>query len=156
MSGVLIQREGSDLPGRNCGPGPDFPEGHHNIHVAVQGGKGHQDLFGLVPADVELATWVLESTLVTPAPGWDVRGPQVHGTAGKRFIYLTWGVVDDDETFTMFRRAKLWLDAVPIETARAAINGGLLIGRLGLTDDAGWPRCASVRPPQIAWSAASI
>src|ERR1700678_2783055 len=50
---VLIRIEGSDLPGSSCGPGPDYPDGHHNIHVAVQGRKGQQDLFGLVPADVQ-------------------------------------------------------------------------------------------------------
>jgi len=54
----------------------------------------------------------------------------------------------------MFRRAKLWLDAVPDEVTTAAVEGGLLIGRLGLTDDDGWPLCASVRPPRIEWSAA--
>lgn len=76
MSSVLIVIEGSDLPGLQCGPGPDFPDGHHNVHVAVQGRKGQQDLFGLVPADVQLATWVLESELVAPAPNWDLRGPR--------------------------------------------------------------------------------
>jgi hypothetical protein len=55
----------------------------------------------------------------------------------------------------MFRRAKLWLDAVPDEVMTAAIQGELLVGRLGLTDRTGWPLCASVRPPRIEWSAAS-
>ena len=35
-----IRIEGTDLPGRACGPGPDFPDGHHNIHVAAQGPEG--------------------------------------------------------------------------------------------------------------------
>jgi len=48
---VLLRIEGSDLPGRTSGPGPDFPDGHANIHVAVQG-QGQQELFGVVPADV--------------------------------------------------------------------------------------------------------
>jgi len=34
-----------------------------------------------------------------------------------------------------------------------AIRGGLLIGRLGLTDAKGGPVCAAVRPPQIEWRA---
>jgi hypothetical protein len=46
----------------------------------------------------------------------------------------------------MFRRAKLWLDVVPVEVVEAASVGGLLIGRLGLSDEDGWPICASVRP----------
>ena len=31
----------------------------------------------------------------------------------RRFIYLSWGSVDDAREFTLFRRAKLWLDAIP-------------------------------------------
>ncbi|HEY1739535.1 MAG TPA: DUF5990 family protein, partial [Acidimicrobiia bacterium] len=36
-----------------------------------------------------------------------------------------------------------------------AVRGGALVGRLGLSDEAGWPLCASVRPPRIEWSAGS-
>jgi hypothetical protein len=53
----------------------------------------------------------------------------------------------------MFRRAKLQLDAVPAGIMAAAIERGELVGRLALTDDDGWPVCASVRPPRITWSA---
>ena len=41
---MLIRVEGFDLPGRTCGPGPDYPDGHHDIHVAVQGRNGQRDL----------------------------------------------------------------------------------------------------------------
>jgi hypothetical protein len=153
MGRVLIRIDGSDLPGSSCGPGPDYPDGHHNVHVAVQGRKGQQDLFGLVPGDVKSVTWELECTVASSSPPLDLRGPQIQGSPGKRFIYLTWGVVDAAAVFTMFRRAKLWLDAVPAETLEAAGDGGLLIGRLGLSDDDGWPLCASVRPPRIEWRA---
>jgi hypothetical protein len=149
---VLIRIEGFDLPGRTCGPGPDYPMGHFNIHVAVQGRKGQQDLVGLVPADVPSVTWDLNCDIVSSPPAPDVRGPQIHGTPGKRFIYLSWGVVDESDHFTMFRRAKLWLNAVPDEVMGAAFEGGRLTGRLGLADDARWPLCASVRPPRIEWS----
>ena len=40
--------------------------------------------------------------------------------------------------------------AVPREWA---VERGLLVGRLGLTDAKGGPICASVRPPLIDWSA---
>jgi Family of unknown function (DUF5990) len=153
MGTVLIRIEGSDLPGSTCGPGPDYPDGHHDIHVAVQGRKGQQDLFGLVPADVSTALWELECHVASPAPTWDLRGPQIQGSPGKRFIYLTWGVVDTAAVFTMFRRAKLWLDAVPAKVVEATQAGGLLIGRLGLSDDHGRPLCAAVRPPRIEWIA---
>jgi hypothetical protein len=150
---VLIRIEGSDLPGSYCGPGPDYPDGHHNVHVAVQGRKGQQDLFGLVPADVQSAIWELQCSVSAPSPTADLRGPHIQGPPNKRFIYLTWGVVDSAGVFTMFRRAKLWLTAVPAEIVGAACRSGLLIGRLGLSDDDGWPLCASVRPPRIEWTA---
>ena len=153
MADVLIRVEGFDLPGRSCGPGPDFPEGHHNIHVAVQGRKGKQDLLGMVPADVTSAIWELECALAAPPPNADLRGPHIHGSPGKRFLYITWGVVSPSNPFRMFRRAKIWLDAVPTDVIQAACDQGLLVGRLGLTDDKGWPLCAAVRPPRIHWSA---
>lgn len=109
----------------------------------------------MVAADVKTATWEMECSLGSTSPTVDLRGPQIQGSLGKRFIYLTWGVVEAAAAFTMFRRAKLWLDAVPAETIGAACTSGLLIGRLGLSDEAGWPLCASVRPPRIEWIAGS-
>jgi hypothetical protein len=53
----------------------------------------------------------------------------------------------------MFRPAKVWPDAVPHGVMQAACDHGVLVGRLGLTDDKGCPLCASVRPPRIEWSA---
>jgi hypothetical protein len=35
------------------------------------------------------------------------------------------------------------------------VDSGLLVGRVGLTDQKGHPLCASVRPPLIEWSAAA-
>jgi hypothetical protein len=62
-------------------------------------------------------------------------------------------VVDEGGAFTMFRRAKLWFDGVPPDIVERALSTGVLVGRLGLTDEDGWPLCASVRPPLIEWSA---
>jgi hypothetical protein len=149
---MLIRIEGFDLPGRDCGPGSDWPEGHHNIHVAVQGRKGSQDLLGLVGADAASVVWDLSCDVVSPPPEVDLRGLQVQGPPGKRFIYVTWGVLNETG-FSMFRRAKLWLDAVPSDVMEAACSQGTLLGRLGLTDEQGWPLCASVRPPRIEWRA---
>jgi hypothetical protein len=55
----------------------------------------------------------------------------------------------------MFRRAKVWLDAVPAPVVQRAVDRGLLVGRLGLSDPKGHPLCASVRPPSIEWAAGS-
>ncbi len=153
---MLIRIEGVDLPGRTCGPGPDYPDGHHNIHVAVQGKKGQQDLFGLTPGDAQSVVWDLEATVVARSPEIDVRGPQIQGPPGKRFIYLTWGVVGEDGSFRMFRRAKLWLHAIPPEVLAKACDHGLVVGRVGLTDEKGWPRCGTVRRGDDEWSAPTV
>lgn len=150
---MLIRLQGSQLPGRECGPGPGYPDGHHNIHVAVQGRKGQHDLVGLAPGDAKTVAFELHCDVVTPPPHPDLRGPQIHGAPGKRFVYITWGVVDAAGAFTMFRRAKLMLDAVPDNVMTTAIERGVLVGRLGLSDDHGRPLCAAVRPPRIQWSA---
>jgi hypothetical protein len=151
---VLIRIEGSRLPGLTLGPGPDFPAGHRNVHVAVQGRKGQQDLHGLVAGDASSARWELTCAVRTSSPAADLAGPLVQGGPGRRFLYLSWGDVDEtDSSFTMFRRAKLWLDAVPGDVMTRAVERGLLVGRLELTDAVGWPICASVRPPQIDWIA---
>ena len=55
----------------------------------------------------------------------------------------------------MFRRAKLWLDAIDPGVVEAALGSQLLVARLGLTDAKGHPLCASVRPPLVEWSAGS-
>jgi uncharacterized protein DUF5990 len=150
---VQIRIEASDLPGNSCGPSPDSPGGYHNIHVGVQRRNRRDELLGLVPADAASATWVLDCTVVPSPGGADLRGPYIQGPPAGRFIYLSWGTVDDAGNFTLFRRAKLWLDAIPPAVLAGAVDLGLLVGRLGLTDRKGNPVCAGVRPPVIEWSA---
>lgn len=84
----------------------------------------------------------------------ETKGPYVQDRLGRRFIYLSWGTFDESDTFTMFRRAKLMLDAIPADVLAAAARDGLLVGRLGLTDALGGPLCARVEPPHITWTAA--
>lgn len=151
---MLIRIEGTDLPGRACGPEASRPDGYAGIHVGVQR-RGKPELLGVVPGDAPAVTWTLDAA-VTPAPdgSTDVRGPYIQGPPGGRFIYLNWGEVGSPGSFEMFRRAKLWLEAVPAPVLREAAERGVLVGRLGLTDAKGHPRCASVRPPLIEWLAA--
>ena len=151
---MLVRIEGHELPGRFCGPGPDCPDGHHNVHVAVQRRAKPAELLELTPGAAGTATWALVCTAGEGSNGTDIKGPNVQGPAGARFIYLSWGVIDEQGGFTMFRRAKLWLDGVPSDVMKQAVKTGVLVGRLGLTDERGHPRCASVRPPLIEWSAA--
>ena len=54
----------------------------------------------------------------------------------------------------MFRRAKLHLSCLdPSLITAAAVPTHHLVAHLGLTDAKGGPRCASLRPPAISWTA---
>jgi hypothetical protein len=96
----------------------------------------------------------LDCKATASTSGVDLTGPYIQGRPGSRFIYLSWGTLDQAHAFTMFRRAKLQLDAVPPAILVNAMERNLLVGRLGLTDTNGSPLCAAVRPPVIDWSAA--
>ncbi len=122
---------------------------YDNVHVGVQ---RRADVVDLVPGDAAEAIWSF-SVDVVPADG-SFRGPYVQGRRGDRFFYLSWGTVGDDRSFTMFRRAKLMLDAVdPAVATAAAEPGHLLLATLALTGGDGSPRCAALRPPAISWTA---
>jgi Family of unknown function (DUF5990) len=144
---------GTDLPGRDwCDPRSDGLQ-YENVHVGVQ---RRQDVVDWFPSDASIAVWELTIDTVPKDGAIDFRGPSVHGKPGDRFLYLSWGTVDDDGNFEMFRRAKLMLDAVDDKIVRAAQRAGnRLVGTLALTGGDGGPRCAAVRPPQIEWTAES-
>jgi hypothetical protein len=154
MALMRIRIEAVDLPGltHRAPTGGKVPE-YGNLHVAVQRRDRPAELLEPHPGDAESATWTLECTAeVTPA-GPDVKGPYVQDRLGRRFIYLSWGTVDEAGVFTMFRRAKLMLDMVPAEVLAEAAHQGLLVARLGLTDSQGGPLCARITPPHVTWTA---
>ena len=150
---MRIRIDAVDLPGLTC-PAPAGGEvsEYRNVHVAVQRRDRPAELLAPQPGDAGSATWTLECTTSVSPSGIEVKGPYVQDRLGQRFIYLSWGTVDDSGTFTMFRRAKLMLDAVPADVLAGA-RDGLLVGRLGLTDAQGGPLCARVQPPHITWTA---
>ncbi|MFD5421605.1 DUF5990 family protein [Streptomyces sp. NPDC127069] len=151
---MQIRIEAFDLPGRTCAAGPGFP-GYGDIHVAVQPRARDGRLLVPHPGDAPSATWTLDCTAHRrPGGGIDLTGPWIQGGPGRRFVYLTWNGTDTTGTTTMFRRAKIMLDAVDPSVAEAAAERGLLLARLGLTDAQGHPLCAAVRPPAVTWSAA--
>ena len=144
---MRIRIEGSDLPGRRGGSGADSLR-RNNVHVGVH---RKAEVVERVPASAESASWELDVTAREVDGLLDVGGPFVHGRPGARFLYLSWGNVSDSG-FEMFRRAKLMFGDIPTSLLRAAFEGGgVLVGSLGLTDACGEPRCARVRPPDIAW-----
>ncbi|WP_141955994.1 DUF5990 family protein [Actinoallomurus bryophytorum] len=150
---MRIRIEATELPGRTCPPGSDHPR-HDNVHVGVQRRERPGELLDLHPGDAASAAWTLECATAATAGGIDITGRYVQGRPGDRFIYLSWGTVGDDGAFTMFRRAKLMLDAVDPDVAGAAARSGRLLARVRLTDPKGEPLCARVRPPYVEWSAA--
>ena len=142
---MQIEIVGRNLPGRSCGPR------YHNIHVGIQ---RRRDVVELVPGDAASARWSFECEIFEDGERRDFRGPHIQGKRGVRFIYLSWGVVTDTGEFEMFRRAKLQLNAIePNTLLRAARDDARLVGVVNLTDERGNPTCASLRPPQIKWSA---
>ncbi len=149
---MQIRIDAFDLPGRSCAAAPGFP-GYANIHVAVQRRSRPGELLDPQPGDADTAHWTLDCTAAATPAGVDLKGPWLQGRPGARFVYLSWGVVDDAGAFAMFRRAKLMLDAVDPSTVAAAVRGGRLTARLRLTDAKGHPLCAAVRPPAVEWSA---
>lgn len=154
MSDLCIRIDAVDLPGLTC-PAPadrDVPV-YGNVHVAVQRRDRPAELLDPQPGDAPSATWTLECTAVVSPTGTEVKGPYVQDRLGHRFIYLSWGTVDESGYFAMFRRAKLMLDSVPADVLAAAARDGLLVARLGLTDACGNPLCARVVPPRITWTA---
>ncbi|GCE00101.1 DUF5990 family protein [Embleya hyalina] len=154
---MWIRIDADDLPGRTCPPagtGPAEGPRYTNVHVAVQG-RRPTDLLDPVPGDAASASWTLACTAV-PRPGTpsgiDLRGAHIQGRPGDRFVYLSWGTVDPAGTFTMFRRAKLMLAAVPDDALTRAATSGVLTAHLALTDTRGEPVCARIVPPGITWS----
>jgi hypothetical protein len=150
MADVRITIHGRNLPGRRFRSDGVLLD---NVHVGLQ---ERSDPVGLVRGDAARATWPAEVRIeVTDAGTLDFRGPAVHGKRGERFLYLTWGQVESDGSFAMFRRAKLMLDRIDPELVRkVAREGQELSAVVDLTDDFGCPRCARVDPPAISWHSA--
>jgi Family of unknown function (DUF5990) len=141
---------GVDLPGRTCADPRPGGLVYENVHVGLQ---RRQEVVDMIPGDAPVAKWNIPVDPVTRDGVLDFRGPFVQGRRGDRFLYLSWGSVDETGRFEMFRRAKLMLDALSPDLVRAADEPGRrLVGTLGLTDGDGMPRCAAVRPPDIAWT----
>ncbi|MEV8327548.1 DUF5990 family protein [Kitasatospora sp. NPDC056731] len=152
-----LRIEATDLPGRECAAAPGFP-GYRDLYVAVQRRGRPAELLGPVPGDAPRARWSLECE-ARPAPGGadltggvDLTGRYVQGGPGARFVYLNW-VTRNGDGWALFRRAKLLLAAVDREVVEAAVERGVLVARLRLTDAKGRPLCAAVRPPVVSWSA---
>jgi hypothetical protein len=150
---ITVEIEGTDLPGRRCGPGP---EGfwYENIHVGIWRRREAADL---VPGDAPEARWVFDLALKLDEAGrLDFGGPYVAGPRDQRYLGLIWVRESEEGTWEVFRGAKFRLYEMERSLFEEAMQSGRrLLGRVGLTDEQGWPRCATVRPPLIEWSVTS-
>ena len=98
--------------------------------------------------DADTTSWAIPIEVVAREGALDFRGAAVQGRPGARFVYLTWGDVDEVGSFTMFRRAKLMLaDLEPFVTGPGDTR---VTAQVDLTDECGGPRCARLRPPALA------
>jgi hypothetical protein len=143
MSTVPVRIIGRRLPGLVC-------SGRTGVHLGVQRGS---EVIGIVRGDEGEATFDIEVALTVDGDGaGDFRGPYVHGRRGVRFVYLCWGEVDGEGTFTQFQRVKLHLSPLLEQFGVEAVRGSRRVHAfLELTDPKGRPVAASVRPPWVFW-----
>lgn len=147
VAAVQLRIVGRRLPGSSW-------SGRHGIHVGVQRGN---EVVGLVDGDAMDAIFDVDLEIVEGTDGeLDFRGPYVYGRRGERFVYLTWGEVDRDGTFAMFRRLRLHLAPLLEHASPEALLAARRIQAiLELTDTRGRPLAASVRPPWVTWRVGS-
>jgi hypothetical protein len=142
MTAVPLRIVGRRLPGSSW-------SGRTGIHVGVQKGT---EVVGLVTGDAADAVFDIDLEVVDTDGVPDFRGPYVQGRRGERFVYLSWGEVDDQGTFAMFRRLKLHLaPLVEQSTPERVLTAKKIQAVLELTDTRGRPLAASVRPPWVTW-----
>jgi hypothetical protein len=143
MASVPMRIVGRRLPGSSW-------SGRQGIHIGVQHGT---EVVGLVIGDAADAVFDIDLEVIADGNGEpDFRGPYVHGRRGERFVYLSWGEVDDEGTFSMFRRLKLHLAPLLEQcSAEGVLAAKKIQAVLELTDTRGRPLAASVRPPWVTW-----
>jgi hypothetical protein len=147
---LTVEIRAGDFPGRRCGPGPEGRM-YENVHVGLARGS---DTVELVRGDARSARWAFEVTIrYDEEERLDFGGPFVYGKRGERALGLRWGTLAWDDAFDVFRAAKLRFSDVELALVERALGGGSrLVATLGLTDEQGYPVCASVRPPHVVWS----
>jgi hypothetical protein len=146
---LRVELRGVEPPGRSCGPRPGGGW-YEDIHVGLKRGN---TAIELVPGDAPHAEWSIEVTVRDIDSGHDFGGPFVSGDRDDRHLGLRWYGRGPDGNVENFRGAKLrFAEVDPALIDQAMRTGRPLVGRVILTDEHGWPRCARVRPPAIAWS----
>ncbi len=143
-SGIMLQICCFKLPGNECAE-------HKQVRLGLQ---VRQNVEQDVPGNSEIAKFLMFIELV-PGKGehlLDFRGPAVHGPAGDRFIYLSWGE-RGCETWAMFARAKLKVTGPLNLLAPQALSLQLpVIAEVEMTNARGGPVCGSFKSDVVRWS----
>lgn len=145
---IRVELRGVDLPGRSCGPRPGGGW-YEDIHVGLKRGNAAVEL---VPGDAAEAKWSMDVTVREIDGGRDFGGPFVSGHRDDRHLGLRWYGRAPDGRIENFRGALRFVEVDPALIDEALRTGRPLLGRVVLTDEHGWPRCARVHPSAIAWS----
>jgi hypothetical protein len=79
-------------------------------------------------------------------------GPFAKGAPQERFFYLSWGVMDKEGRFKMFRRAKIHLNHLTWEQIGSALSSDRSLKvSIDMTGKKGDPICASIRKDRANW-----
>lgn len=122
-----------------------------DVQIGIQRGR---EVVAYVPVTAADAQFALLLDLLVGEDGGvsDFRGPYAQGPRGARFVYLSWGRIDEAGEFAMIGRVKLPLPALDLDAlARLKDGNTLLTARAELSDARGRPVTGSLRAPQLIW-----
>lgn len=150
-SDLTIEVECRHLPGI-CFTDPHNPdaEKYEPVYLGIQKGN---EVIEAVPADRKRVTFRPTFRIAKQPDGSpNFLGPFAKGTPQERFFYLSWGVMDKQGHFKMFRRAKIHLNHINWDQVSAALsNGRPLKVSIDMTGEKGDPICASIRKDRASW-----
>lgn len=146
---ITIKLICKDLPGTEF---HDEAKGLHyrNVHLGIQ---HKEDVIDIVPGDSKTAEFAPVFIVAPIGDGsTNFTGPFAKGTKTERFFYLNWGVLVRPGIIHQFRRTKIHLSHLKWKDVERATKANKPItATISLTDDKGWPLCASVKSTHIKW-----
>lgn len=139
MTELRIRIMGRNMPTQYC-------EQHDVRQLGIIRGK---EVVDAISTDASSAVFDLAVDVARRPDCLDFRGPYVNGGPTERFLYLNWGGGTGGGG-----RTKLQLLQIAPAVVEAAMEVGLLVADLDLTDDRGRPAYATVHEPRLTWRAA--
>jgi hypothetical protein len=114
------------------------------VYLGIQKGN---EVIEAVPADRKQVIFRPKFKIAKQPDGSpNFLGPFAKGTPQERFFYLSWGVMDKEGRFRMFRRAKIHLNHLKWNHLGAALNKNApLKVVIDMTGHKGDPICGSIR-----------